>query len=84
MPVRFLNLKPQLSEIEEETTAALARVMGSGLYILGDEVSAFEGEWAHYCGVRGAAGVNNGTDALALALNASGAVRPNRGDEVIT
>jgi dTDP-4-amino-4,6-dideoxygalactose transaminase len=64
--------------------AALARVLEGGVYILGDEVEAFEEEWARYCEVTGAVGVGTGTDALVLALLASGAVRPGRGDEVIT
>jgi len=58
--------------------------MAGGVFILGREVEAFEEEWARFCGVRGAAGVNSGTDALSLALIASGAVRQGRQDEVIT
>jgi dTDP-4-amino-4,6-dideoxygalactose transaminase len=84
MPIPFLDLVPRHREIEAEATAALARVMSGGAYILGREVAAFEAEWAGYCGVRGAAGVNSGTDALALALVASGAVRKGQRDEVIT
>jgi dTDP-4-amino-4,6-dideoxygalactose transaminase len=83
-PVRFLDLLRELKEIEAATNAALARVLSSGTYILGPEVTAFENEWAEFCGVKSAAGVGNGTDALALALIASGAVRPDRQDEVIT
>lgn len=64
--------------------AAFRRVLDGGTYILGREVEAFEREWARFCGVAAAAGVANGTDALALALVACGAVRPGRRDEVIT
>ena len=64
--------------------AAVGRVLDGGAYILGREVEAFEQEWARFCGVEASAGVANGTDALALALVASGAVRPGRRDEVIT
>ncbi|HEX8338376.1 MAG TPA: DegT/DnrJ/EryC1/StrS family aminotransferase, partial [Pyrinomonadaceae bacterium] len=64
--------------------AAAERVLAGGAYILGREVERFEREWARFCGVGGCAGVANGTDALALALVASGAVRPGRRDEVIT
>lgn len=58
--------------------------MAGGVFILGREVEAFEEEWAGFCGVHGAAGVNSGTDALTLALIASRAVNKHRGDEVIT
>jgi len=84
MPIPFLDLARQHQEIEAETTAALAGVLSRGVYILGPEVEAFEDEWARFCEVSAAAGVGNGTDALALALIASGAVRKGRGDEVIT
>jgi dTDP-3-amino-3,4,6-trideoxy-alpha-D-glucose transaminase len=84
MPVSFLDLKREHEEVGDEVRAAVERVLAGGAYILGPEVEAFEREWARFCGVRAAAGVANGTDALALALVASGAVRPGRGDEVIT
>jgi len=84
MRIPFLDLTRQQREIEAEAAAALARVMAGGVFILGREVEAFEAEWARFCGVGAAASVNSGTDALALALNASGAVRRGRQDEVIT
>jgi dTDP-4-amino-4,6-dideoxygalactose transaminase len=67
----------QSSEIE----AAVARVLKSGWYILGQEVAAFEQEYAAWMGVPHAVGVANGTDALMLALRALG-VQP--GDGVFT
>jgi dTDP-4-amino-4,6-dideoxygalactose transaminase len=60
---------------------AIARVLASGRYILGDEVKTFEAEFAAYCGVRHGIGVGSGTEALHLALRACG-IGP--GDEVIT
>ncbi|HEU4596159.1 MAG TPA: DegT/DnrJ/EryC1/StrS family aminotransferase [Pyrinomonadaceae bacterium] len=84
MRVPFLDLRRQLEEVGAETRAALEGVLAGGAYILGSEVESFEREWADFCGARGAAGVNSGTDALTLALLASGVVRPGRGDEVIT
>ncbi|MCA1633619.1 MAG: DegT/DnrJ/EryC1/StrS family aminotransferase [Acidobacteria bacterium] len=84
MRVPFLDLRRPHEEVGAETEDALRGVLAGGSYILGHEVEAFEGEWARFCGARGAAGVGNGTDALALALVASGAVRPGRGDEVVT
>lgn len=61
--------------------AAIARVIDSGWFVLGPEVTAFEHEFAAACGAAHAAGVNTGTDALALALMALGI---GAGDEVIT
>ncbi|MBV9928260.1 MAG: DegT/DnrJ/EryC1/StrS family aminotransferase [Acidobacteria bacterium] len=84
MPVSFLDLRRQHEEVKDEVRAAVERVLDGGPYILGQEVEAFEREWARFCGAAAAAGVANGTDALALALVASGAVRPGRRDEVIT
>ncbi|MBA3514590.1 MAG: DegT/DnrJ/EryC1/StrS family aminotransferase [Pyrinomonadaceae bacterium] len=83
MAISFLDLTRQNLEIESETSAALARVVKSGMFILGPEVEAFEEEWARFCQVRSAAAVGSGTDALSLALVASGAVRKGARDEVI-
>jgi dTDP-4-amino-4,6-dideoxygalactose transaminase len=82
--VPFLDLTRQHVEAGAELAEATRRVMSGGVYVLGPEVEAFEEEWARFCGACGAAAVGSGTDALTLALLASGAVRPGRGDEVIT
>jgi dTDP-3-amino-3,4,6-trideoxy-alpha-D-glucose transaminase len=82
--VSFLDLKRAHREVEAEISESLARVFSRGVFILGPEVAAFETEWAHFCRARAAAATGNGTDALTLALIASGAVRQGRGDEVIT
>ena len=84
MSVSFLDLRRQHEEVGADVRAAAERVLAGSTYVLGREVEAFEREWARFCGVRGCAAVGNGTDALALALLASGAVRPGRRDEVIT
>ncbi|MBA3766880.1 MAG: DegT/DnrJ/EryC1/StrS family aminotransferase [Acidobacteria bacterium] len=84
MPIPFLDLTRQYRDVEAEINDALMRVISGGAYILGSEVEAFEVEWANFCSVRGAASVANGTDALSLALTASGAVRKGQRDEVIT
>ncbi len=55
-----------------EIDAAAARVLDSGWYILGEEVAAFEEEFAAYLGVHHAIGVASGTDALEIALRACG------------
>jgi dTDP-4-amino-4,6-dideoxygalactose transaminase len=64
-----------------EVQAAIDRVVTSGWYILGEEVSAFEREFAAFVGAPHAIGVGNGMDAIQLALESCGV---GRGDEVIT
>lgn len=78
--IPFLDLRAGYDELRPEIDAAIARVLDSGMYILGEEVAAFEREYAAYCGCKHAIGVANGLDALHLALRAMG-VGP--GDEVI-
>ena len=78
--IEFLNLNASQNEIRPQLDEAFARVVGSSQFILGDEVTAFESEFARYCGTRHCIGVANGLDALFLSLKAMG-VGP--GDEVI-
>lgn len=78
--VPFLDLEAGYRELRGEIDAAVGRVLGSGRYILGEEVEAFEHEWAAACGTRFAVGVNSGLDALTLALRALGI---GVGDEVL-
>ena len=80
MGISFLDLKAPYLELKDELDAAYHRVMSSGWYILGQEVAAFEEEFAAYCGVRHCIGVGNGLDALHLILRGYG-IGP--GDEVI-
>jgi dTDP-4-amino-4,6-dideoxygalactose transaminase len=58
--------------VKAEIDAAVARVLESGWYILGQEVRAFEAEFAAWLGCAAAIGCGNGTDALALALRSLG------------
>ena len=58
--------------LQAEVDAAVARVLRSGWYILGEEVRAFEAGFAAWLGATSAVGCGNGTDALALALRALG------------
>ncbi|MGY4364629.1 dTDP-4-amino-4,6-dideoxygalactose transaminase [Bradyrhizobium sp. LB1.3] len=81
MSIPFLDLKAQYSQIKPEIDVALARVVSSGHFVLGPEVTAFEGRFATYCRTAHCRAVNSGTSALHLALLAAG-VGP--GDEVIT
>lgn len=79
--VPLLDLKAQYLSIREEINDIVKEVLESGNYIMGKYVSDFEKDFAHYCGVKHAIGVANGTDALLLTLDALG-IGP--GDEVIT
>lgn len=79
--IPILDLTKQYESIRPEMDEAIARVLKKGSFILGEEVSAFEREFAAYCGVSHAIGVASGTDALQLALLACGI---GAGDEVVT
>jgi len=79
--IPFVDLKAQYQSIKSEIDPAVARVLQSCEFVLGEEVAAFEEEFAAYSGARFGIAVNSGTSALHLALLAAG-VGP--GDEVIT
>jgi dTDP-4-amino-4,6-dideoxygalactose transaminase len=79
--VPFLDLTRQYEKIKSEILSATQRVYEKGRFILGEEVSGFEKEFSHYCGVRYGVGVGSGTDALYLALKAAGI---GDGDQVAT
>jgi dTDP-4-amino-4,6-dideoxygalactose transaminase len=57
---------------QQEIDAAIRRALDSGWYILGQEVRAFEAEFAAWLGAGTAVGCGNGTDAIALALRGLG------------
>jgi dTDP-4-amino-4,6-dideoxygalactose transaminase len=79
-PVPAADPRGVLNEAREELIDAFTAVLDRGVYILGEEVRAFEQEWASYCGTAHAVGVSSGTDALALALRA---LDIGEGDEVL-
>jgi dTDP-4-amino-4,6-dideoxygalactose transaminase len=80
MKIPFLDLNSAYRELKAELNAAYQRVMDSGWYILGQEVEAFEREFATYCGAKHCIGVGNGLEALHLILRGFGI---GHGDEVI-
>lgn len=80
-PFPFLNLKAQYTEIEAPVRAALDRVLNSQVFILGEEVKAFETEIAALIETPCAIGCASGSDALLLSLMA---LEVGPGDEVIT
>lgn len=79
--VPFVDLTAQYHSIKSEIDNAVFKVLESGRFVLGDEVAAFEKEFASYCGSSYGIAVNSGTSALHLALLAAG-IGP--GDEVVT
>src|SRR5579863_6464268 len=79
--IRLLDLSAEYYELKTEIDGAIARVLESGHFVGGHEVSALEQEFASYCGAKYGVAVNSGTSALHLALLAAG-IQP--GDEVIT
>jgi dTDP-4-amino-4,6-dideoxygalactose transaminase len=80
MKVPFLDLGAPHVELRESLDNAYKRVLDSGWYILGEEVTAFEQAFAKHCGARHCIGVSNGLDALHLILRAYGI---GDGDEVV-
>lgn len=80
MRVPFLDLGATYQELQAELDEAYRRVMQSGWFILGQELQAFEQEFAAYVGVKHCIGVGNGLDALHLILRGYD-IGP--GDEVI-
>jgi len=80
MLVPFLDLKAPYLELKEEFDTAYQQVMNSGWYLLGQELEAFEEEFAAYCEAKYCIGVGNGLEALHLILRA---LDIGPGDEVI-
>ena len=80
MAVPLFDTKIQNNALAADLQAAFARVLASGMFILGPEVQAFERQCADYLGVRNALGISSGTDAILLALMA---LDIGPGDEVL-
>jgi dTDP-4-amino-4,6-dideoxygalactose transaminase len=80
MRVPFVDLRPQHSALRSELSAAFEQIMDQCDFVLGKDVSAFESEFAEFCGVQFAVGVASGVSALELCLRA---YEVGPGDEVI-
>lgn len=78
--IPFLLLNDSITDMRTELDAAYGRVMGRGQFVLGEEVAAFEREFAACCGTEHAVAVGSGLDALTLILRGLGI---GAGDEVI-
>jgi aminotransferase EvaB len=81
MPTRVWDYLPEYESERHDIIDAVETVFRSGQLVLGESVRSFEAEFAAYHGVRHCVGVDNGTNAIKLALQALG-VGP--GDEVVT
>lgn len=81
LPIPLSSPKASYLEHQEAFDQAIKKFLDSGYYILGPEVQSFETAFANFVGVEHCVTVNNGTDAIVLALRALGI---GAGDEVIT
>ena len=75
------NPKAQYLSYRDDINSAIQSVLDSGWYVLGEEVTRFEKEFAQFNTVSHAMGVGSGTEALHIALRA---LDIGQGDEVIT
>lgn len=81
MNIPLVDLKAQYATIQPEIDSTVASVLREASFVGGTEIGSFEKEFADFCCTRFAVGVSNGTDAIVLALKASG-IGP--GADVIT
>ncbi len=82
--IPFLDLKAITKQYRDELVKAATDVIDSGWYIQGEQVEAFEREFASYCGTKHSIGVANGLDALIITLRAWKELgRLKEGDEII-
>ena len=79
--IPLVDLKAQYASIADEIDPAVRRVFENGDFVLGEDVTAFEHEFAAYCEVEHVVGVDSGISALELAMRA---LDIGLGDEVIT
>jgi len=64
MMIEYENLGKLNRPFFEDYKAAFEQTLEKGWYVLGENVNAFESEFADYCGVNHCIGVANGLDAL--------------------
>ena len=80
----FLDLKQINAQYRQELIDACIRVIDSGWYIMGKELTDFEQNFARLCDVKHCIGVANGLDALILILRAYKELgKLKKGDEII-
>jgi dTDP-4-amino-4,6-dideoxygalactose transaminase len=71
-PIPLVDLQAAHAEVAEEVDLGFKRILAATAFVGGEEVAAFEREYAAFTGVPHCVGVANGTDALELALRALG------------
>ena len=68
--IKFLDIEKITESFEPDLSQAVQRVIKRGWFLLGEEVTAFEKEYADFIGTRNCIAVANGLDALRLILKA--------------
>ncbi len=82
--IKFLDLHTLNARFETEFQTEFKKFLDSGYYVLGSNVTAFETQYAAYCGTKHCIGVSNGLDALILILEAYKILgKLEEGDEII-
>lgn len=82
--IKFLDIQKITEQYSQGIHEAASRVIDSGWYLLGEEISRFENEYARYIGTKHCIGVANGLDALRIIIRAymeMGVMK--EGDEII-
>jgi dTDP-4-amino-4,6-dideoxygalactose transaminase len=69
--VPLVDVRAAHEEVAEEIQSGFSRVLASCEFIKGEDVGAFEQEYAEFAGVPHCVGVANGTDALEFSLRAA-------------
>ena len=80
MKVPIFDLKRQNIILEKDINNVISEVIKKGIFTLGENVVAFENEFANYCKAKYCIGVASGTDAITLALQA---LKLSKKDEVV-
>ncbi|WP_370476808.1 DegT/DnrJ/EryC1/StrS family aminotransferase [Tamlana flava] len=82
--IKFLGLQKVNGRFQEEFQNQFESFLNSGNYVLGEQVSKFESEFAKYCGTNHCIGVSNGLDALKLIFEAFKILgKLKKGDEIL-
>ena len=66
--IEYENLNKLNAPFVEKYKEKFAEILDRGWFVLSEEVSIFEKEFAQYCGAKHCVGVANGLDALTLSL----------------